>query len=197
MDSRQRFSQAELRRRLFNLVRQGVIESVDHASARAVVRFNEELASPPLPWAVERAHEEIVWDAPAEGEQVLVFSPGGELAQGVILGRLYQQKYPAPSDAPKTGLRQHSDGAKEGYDAETSVKEFDLPVGATLHIKIGETTVTVRDGEAVIDAETILLGSDGDRKEVARKGDKVMINGGSSAGLNGVIHEGSGRVKAS
>lgn len=193
----QGFDLAEASRRISNLLRVGTIESVDLDAARAVARLNDDLSTPALPWLVARAHEEIVWDAPAVGEQVIVLAPMGDLEQAVILGGIYSNGFPAPASEAARTLRVHADGAEDEYDSEAHRRRITLPANGELVVSIGGTTLTLRNGEAEIDAAEVLLGPDGNRQPVARVGDKVMINSGSSAGLNGVIQEGSGAVSAS
>lgn len=197
MNPDQAFDLAEASRRISNLLRVGTIESVDLESARAVARLNDDLSTPELPWLVARAHEEIVWDAPAVGEQVIVLAPMGDLEQAVILGGIYSNGFPAPSSEASKTLRIHADGGKDEYDSVTRRRRITLPADGELVVSVGDTTLTLRSGVAEIDAAEVLLGPDGGRQPVARVGDKVMINSGSSAGLNGVIHEGSDAVSAS
>ncbi len=87
------FEITELNRRLANLIRLGVIDRVDHASARVRVKIGD-LLTAWLPWATIKAGKDSAWWAPEKGEQVLVFSPSGDLAQGVVLGAIFQNAFP-------------------------------------------------------------------------------------------------------
>jgi phage baseplate assembly protein V len=191
------YNVAELIRRLSNVLREGKIEEADYEAAKVKVRFSDDLVSGWLRWISGRALEEVVWDAPEVGEQVLVLSPNGDLASGIVLPGLFSDAGLAPSANPDITRREHKDGAIEQYDRAAHRKTIELPDDGELLITIGSTIITAKNGSVEIDAASILLGPPGDRKAVARVGDKVNISAGSSIGLNGVIYEGSSVVSAS
>ncbi|MBU2714354.1 phage baseplate assembly protein V, partial [Zooshikella harenae] len=68
----------ELIRLVKNLIRPGIIRSVDYDRARARVQMNK-LTTDWLPWLTTRASHDRSWWAPEAGEQVVVLSPCGEL----------------------------------------------------------------------------------------------------------------------
>lgn len=81
-----------------DLVRLGVIETVDLASATATVRLGD-VTTPALPWT-EWAGAFRTWSPPSVGEQVIVISPEADIAGAIILRGLYSNASPAPaSDA--------------------------------------------------------------------------------------------------
>ncbi len=92
------FEITELRRRLSQLIQYGVIAEVYGTRARARIG---DLLTAPLPWLTARAGEDIAWWQPRVDEQVVVLAPSGDLAQGVILPALYQDRFPAPSSDPE------------------------------------------------------------------------------------------------
>lgn len=127
-------------RRLENLIRFGVISSVDHAKARCIVDF-QGIISAPLPWLTLRAGTDTTWDSPSDGEQVLVLSPSGELSNGVVLFGMYSTAHPAPSNDPDLKIRKFSDDAHISYNTKTHHLEAILPDGATATINAtGGTT---------------------------------------------------------
>ncbi len=89
--------QSEVERRLLNMVRYGTITAVDAANGRARVSFGGETESAWLPFTGGRAGGAKVWSPPSVGEQVLVMSPSGDTAQGVITGSIASDANPAPS----------------------------------------------------------------------------------------------------
>jgi len=89
------FQATELDRRLANIVRLGTVEQADYAKARIRVRCGDMLTGW-LPWLTTRAGKDITWWAPDIGEQVVVLSPSGEPAQGVVLFAVYQNSSPQP-----------------------------------------------------------------------------------------------------
>ncbi len=84
---------AELLRLLHNLIRLGTIAEVDHHAARVRVKTGE-LLTDWLPWLEGRAGTTRDWDPPTQGEQVILFSPGGDPAAGVVLCGLCSNAHP-------------------------------------------------------------------------------------------------------
>lgn len=105
---------ADLLRMLHNLVRLGSVEEVDHARSRARVRMGN-LLTDWLPVMTARAGGDRTWWHLDAGEQVLVLSPGGDLAHGLVLGSLYQSDHPAPSDDPDLHRTEYKDGTVIEY----------------------------------------------------------------------------------
>ena len=130
------------------LLRYGLIASVDLAAARCTVTLDAGAESPPLPWLAPRAGDTRIWNPPGVGEQVLVCCPGGEIGAGIIVGGVFSNASPAPSDEALV-LARFKDGAIFAYDPEASELLLQLPSGATTVLSsdggidlIGDVTVT-------------------------------------------------------
>lgn len=109
---------AELSKRIENLLRIGTVAEVDHA--RSVCRVQTgKLLTAWLPWFEQRAGNTRTWNPPTVGEQVMVLSPSGEPAGGIVLRGIYQTTYPAPSQASSEHLVVYPDGARIAYNHET------------------------------------------------------------------------------
>jgi phage baseplate assembly protein V len=81
------------------LIRKGVIQSVDLGAGLAVIKIGE-IPSPPLPWVEGAAGAFRTWTPPSDGEQVLLLCPEGDIEGGIIMRGLLSNQYPAPaSDA--------------------------------------------------------------------------------------------------
>ncbi|KAB8060472.1 phage baseplate assembly protein V [Janthinobacterium violaceinigrum] len=106
--------QSDLLRLLQNLIRLGTIAEVKGAKAR--VRLGPTLTTEWLKWATRRAGGTRTWSAPTVGEQVIVFSPGGDLTRGIILPALYSQAFDAPESSPTIHTTHYPDGAVLQYD---------------------------------------------------------------------------------
>ncbi|WP_442489387.1 phage baseplate assembly protein V [Halomonas litopenaei] len=117
---------AELLRLIHNLIRTGTIAQVDHAAARVRVKSGE-LLTGWLPWIEGRAGKTRDWDPPTQGEQVIVFSPGGDPAGAVVLTGLFSDVHPAPADLATLCRRLFPDGGLFEYDHEASVLRIKLP----------------------------------------------------------------------
>ena len=117
---------AELLRLLHNLIRLGTIAEVDHRAARVRVRTGE-LLTDWLPWIEGRAGTTRDWDPPTQGEQVIIFSPGGDPAAGVVLCGLCSNAHPAPADSAALWRRLFPDQGLFEYDHANSVLRIRLP----------------------------------------------------------------------
>lgn len=116
----------ELLRLLHNLIRLGTIAEVDHASARVRVKTGE-LLTDWRPWLESRAGTTRDWNPPTQGEQVMLFSPGGDPAAGVVLTGLFSNAHPAPADAAELCRRLFPDEGLFEYDHSNSVLRIRLP----------------------------------------------------------------------
>lgn len=132
------FALAELERRLANVVRYGTVTSVDPINARAKVTFGGETESAWLQFSTSRAGGARVWSPPVTGEQVMVFSPMGDTAQGVIMGSLPNAAFPAPS----------GDGA---------TYQIDLPGGVSIAVSGGSIEISA-PGNIIVNGDVIADG---------------------------------------
>jgi phage baseplate assembly protein V len=143
MPERDPFDIAELERRLANLIRDGLIASVDYDAARARVQIGD-LLTAPLPWYAGRAGGDRTWWAPEVGEQVTVLSPSGELAQGRILPALYSNAAPAPASAGDVSRAVWADGLVVEHDRARKLTRIHAPEGTLV---LDAKNVVIRTGE--------------------------------------------------
>lgn len=128
----------ELQRQLGDVARWGVVDSVDRAAARCVVRLGD-LLSPPLPWAALRAGAVKVWSPLSVGEQVMVVCPGGQISAGLVIAGVFQDAFAAPDDQDRF-LIEFDDGARVIYDPNSS--ELRLEVAGGRVVVDGDLMVT-------------------------------------------------------
>lgn len=121
---------AELNRLLENLIRFGTIAAVQFAPPRVKVSTGG-ITTTWLPWVAPRAGADQVWDPPTVDEQVILFSPSGQLANGVALTGLFSDNIPANGDRAKLYRRTFADGAVIEYDTEAHHLNATLPDGGT------------------------------------------------------------------
>lgn len=144
---------AELFRLLLNLLRFGTIAEVDCDAALARVQIGP-LRTDWRPWCVQRAGDARTWWAPSVGEQVILLSPGGDLAAGIILPAAYSRSYPAPSDNPTCHLTRYPDGAVIQYDYQSHALTAILPEASSAMVKADLLTVdapqTICTGDLVV-----------------------------------------------
>lgn len=147
----------EIHRRILNMIRKGVVMDIDHASRPPTCRvLTGKLETTWLPWVALTAGNTIEWNPPTEGEQVLVFSPSGDPAQGIVLRGLYSDRAPAPSSNPAKHVRVYPDGAAIEYDHAQHSLKATLPAGATMLV-VAPGRVVVRTQDATVHADVIQL----------------------------------------
>ena len=121
---------AALSRMLENLIRLGVIAEVQMVPPRVKVKTGE-LITAWLPWLALRAGSDREWDPPTVDEQVILFSPSGQLANGVVITGLPSDHIPANGDRPGLHRRTYADGAVIEYDSVAHHLNATLPDSGT------------------------------------------------------------------
>ena len=170
----------DLERRLSNLLRVGVIQNNGDEPADRVRVTIGDLHTAPLPWLTQRAGTDRTWWKPEDGEQVLVLSPSGDLAQGMVLPALYRNDRPAPVTDPHKRVTVFSDGAWIEYDRNTQHLKGVLPEGAT--------TELVSSGGITVTGDLLVNGNITSTKDITDKtrsmaADRGIYNGHSHPGV--------------
>ena len=184
----QEFRLVELARRLANVVRPGVIAEADYAASRVRVKYGEgleEALTEWLPWVTTRAGGDRTWHAPEVGEQVLLLSPSGDLAQAVALPGIYQDSRSAPAADVDKHLTHYSDGAEIEYDRAAHKLKAVLPAGGTAEI--------TADGGVAITGDVTITGNVTATGNIDAEGD---IEAGGDVTADGNI-EADGNVEDS
>lgn len=158
----------EIRRLIVNLIRKGSVYDVDLSKNPPMVRVSvgdpDDADHPGLttnwiPFLAARAGKTREWNPLTAGEQVLLFCPMGDPAQGVAVGGLFSDDAPAPSNSADKHLRTYPDGAAIEYDHAAHVLNVDLPAGANVNVT-APGAVNVNTKEATVKAEAITLDGD-------------------------------------
>lgn len=151
----------ELHRRLNNLAIIGTVAEVDTQAARCRVEIGE-LETDWLPWLTARAGADKDWWPLSVGEQVMVLSPGGDPAQGIVLPAIYSDQKPAPDNRAHTRRITFADGTRITYDNQaktltaecvgkiTVLAESDIAVTSNA----GDITATAAQGDIQCTATT-------------------------------------------
>ena len=155
MRQHRNFEMAELARRLENLIRIGTVAEVSTARGKVRVQYGETPEGSPvltgwLSWMTYRAGEDRTWWAPSAGEQVVILSPSGELAAGVVLPALYRKVHPSPESDPGKNTVLYRDGARIEYDTGANHLKAVLPTGGTAEL--------VADGGLTITGDVAVTG---------------------------------------
>lgn len=151
-------SAADLARRIENIVRAGTIAEVQYKPLRVRVATGN-LRTDWLTCFVSRAGDVLTWSPPFLGEQCIVFSPGGDMASGMVLVGLNSDLFSEPEESPTVDARHYPDGAVVRYDHGTHALNVSLPAGGTADIT-APASVVVHSAAITLDAaDTLVTGT--------------------------------------
>ena len=170
---------ADLARLLENIVRFGTVEAVQMQPPRVQVKSGN-ITTAWRPWLNLRAGADREWDPPTIGEQVVLLSPSGNLAQGVVVTGLFSDLIPANGDRDGLHRRTYRDGAVIEYDSIAKHLRATLP-GTAEVIAEGDIDVTSNANISAVALGDINLNSGGNIQitaagNVAITGARVDIN---------------------
>lgn len=134
-------------------VRYGVVAALDPVAVAVRVRFpdHDDVVSWWLKVVQPKTlHDKAYW-MPDVGEHVVCLMDAGEEA-GVVLGAIYSTADPAPEQDPDIRRTVHKDGAVESYDRKNHQLTLDVPVGGSITIRIGRSSIVMTDDEVVLTA---------------------------------------------
>ncbi|ANF85160.1 Phage P2 baseplate assembly gpV-like protein [Pseudomonas antarctica] len=124
---------AALSRLLENLIRFGVIADVQVEPPRVKVMTGK-LTTAWLPWLAPRAGSDREWDPPTIGEQVILFSPSGQLANGIVVTGVFSDHIPANGNRAGLHRRTYADGSVIEYDSVAHHLNATLADGGTTNL---------------------------------------------------------------
>lgn len=134
---------ADLYRRLANLLREGTVHEVRHTDPPRLRVATGDLITDWLPWLELRAGTTVTWSPPTQGEQCLVLAPDGDLTAGVVLVGVYSDSRPAPTDSEFEDLRHYPDGARIDHNHQTSEMVIEVPASGSLRLICGASSITL------------------------------------------------------
>ncbi|WP_432786957.1 hypothetical protein AAEX37_01018 [Oligella sp. MSHR50489EDL] len=156
----------EILRLLYNLVRTGTISAVDYSAAAPRVRVKTgDLETNWLPWMEYRAGTTKTWNPLTVGEQVIVFSPNGDLDEGIVLGAINSNNNPAPSNNRNHHITRYPDGATFVYDHNngalsiSGVNIVNFNIGSSININCPTINIngSIFQRDGVIDSNGVVL----------------------------------------
>lgn len=124
---------AALARLLENLIRFGVIAAVQMEPPRVRVTTGT-LTTAWLPWLAWRAGSDREWDPPSLGEQVILLSPSGQLANGIVVTGAFSDHIPANGNREGLHRRTYADGTVIEYDSVAHHLNATLADGGTTNL---------------------------------------------------------------
>lgn len=175
------FEVTELHRRLANLIQLGCIVETDYFSAIPRVRVEiGKLLTAWLPILTQRAGLDRSWWPMDIGEQVMILAPSGDLAQGIVLGSINQQAFPAIAQTSDVHRIQYSDGAVIEYNHTSHYLKAILPSSAkTKLISDGGIEIT---GDLTIKGNLVVNGDISDQHH-SMQADRNIYNAHTHAGV--------------
>ncbi|AWL18071.1 phage baseplate assembly protein V [Acinetobacter nosocomialis] len=144
---------ADINRRLENLIRFGTIKTVNPSKPIPLVTVDlDDIVTPEIRFFNARSGKDSTWDPPSEGEEVIVISPCGDIGPtSVVFYGLYNNEHPAPSDDLNKKIRVFADGCVIAYDVAAHQLSAILPSG-------GKAIVTANGG-VTINGDTTINGN--------------------------------------
>jgi phage baseplate assembly protein V len=124
---------ATLARLIENLIRLGTIAAVQMKPPRVQVKTGS-LTTGWLPWIAARAGADREWNPPTESEQVILFSPSGQLGNGIVLTGLFSDNIPANGDREGLHRTTYRDGTVIEYDSVAHHLNATLAEGGTTNL---------------------------------------------------------------
>jgi phage baseplate assembly protein V len=147
------FRITELERRVSNLIKSGIVESIDYIKYKCRVRINGVLLTDPIPWIECRAGKNRTWNPPSLGEQVVVFCPSGELDNGYVLTGVNLSTNTPPSTDEFVHQITYFDGTVISYDRGSHSLNITQPaIGSSLNITVAGNTTINSTGNTLIEA---------------------------------------------
>ena len=122
-----------LARMIENLIRFGTIAEIQMKPPRVRIKTGD-LLTGWLPWIALRAGADTDWDPPTVDEQVILFSPSGQLANGIALTGIYSTAKPANGEREGLHRRTYRDGTVIEYDSVAHHLNAELAHGGTTNL---------------------------------------------------------------
>ena len=142
-------SPSNTNRAISDLVREGVVESVDSNTGTAIVRIGE-ILTPPCSWSMS-VGDTTIWLPLSIGQPVTVTCPEGDIERAYISGSLPSNTMPPLCLGEQVAIR-FKDGAIITYDPNAQLLKLELPGQVTVQAPSGvsiEADVTI-DGDVTV-----------------------------------------------
>lgn len=189
----------QLARLLQNLIRTGTVHAVKHSHPARVRVATGELVTNWLPWIELRAGRTTTWNPPTVGEQVVLFSPGGDITGAFALSGINSDSIQAPSSSANETVTKYPDGAISQYDHASGamtisgIKSLIIQASDSVKIETQKITLdapeTISTGKHTIEGLLTYLsglaGENGEGGTTSITGD--IFHQGGNLSSNGVI----------
>ena len=92
----------------------------------------------------------VTFDPIAEGDPVLVLSPGGEMTLAVALSGLYIKEIKVSETDQYIHRKEFSDGTVVTHDREHSHTMYSIPKEGKFTVKVGQSSLVIEDGKTTL-----------------------------------------------
>ncbi|NOU49486.1 phage baseplate assembly protein V [Pseudoalteromonas sp. JBTF-M23] len=161
-------AQADMQSRLAKLISLGTVNEVDYETAKVRVKIGDWLTTW-LPWLTNQAFNDMTWQAPEVGEQVMVLAPCGDLAQGVVLGSVYQKAHNIDKVVSDVAKEERINVQRTKYQ-DGSMLEYDRNKHQYL-IDVKQDTAVIK----LKSAKDIILEADNDLNVIVKNNANVTV----------------------
>ena len=144
----------DLGRRIACLIQVGTIEQINFKTQRARIRIAGMLTN----WLIWSpgisSSTENTWTPLAIGDQVMVFSPSGDTANGFIVSGILSERVPVPDEPPDWLEVVHQVHYKGGstfqHNHNTNETIWDIPGNGKFTIRVGISSIVIENGEIIV-----------------------------------------------
>ena len=185
-----RYALGELERLLANLIQIGTVTAFNPNDIPPTVQVDlGEQETDPIPISMGRAGSTKDWNPPAIGEQVLVFSPCGDIALAFSLGGLFQDAYPPPSQDSNQNMKVFPDSSSITHDSGSNTMTVTIAGSGNININCVNANVKASQIIKMETPETEISG------HLTVNGG-MSVTGGEGAKVNGNMTVVNGDVSA-
>lgn len=172
---------AELARRLENILRIGTVAEVSGTRCRVTLGA---ITTHWMPWFTQRAGNDATWWSLSVGEQVMVLSPSGELAAGVVLTGLYSNAKPSPSTDPNKAIVNFENGTTIVYDKAAELLSATIIGDADIEIT-GDLQANIQGSANLEVAENLTANIDGHATLTVKQNLEANVEGDAALTIDG------------
>lgn len=185
------YTLADLYRRVSQMIKRGVVHSVQASPPRCKVTFGtdpisgDQHVSSWLLWYSPSDSEMQEWNMPAVGSPVTVISEGGDIRNGVVFAGLITDDQSPAGTSPNQHVTKYSDGAEVTYDSSAHAMTVSTPGGTVTVIAAGGIKLqgdTEVDGNLKVTGKSTVDGDSSVGGNLEATGD-ITDKGGSAGSL--------------
>lgn len=176
------FAFSEVVRKLANLIRIGKVSEIN--GDRVKVQIGR-VTTGWLP-IISTAGKTSCWIPISEGEQVVVFSPYGESAQGFVLRAIHYDEYKIPENTKDIDIKTPFLIKIKGESGLTSefAKDFSIKVGSAT-ISLSKNSITIRNGNNAVSLSDNAITLSAGNSSITIGSNISLSNGGSLINMSG------------